>query len=162
MKLKQSYMMLYHPLDEICHKVQPPLPRSASEPMNYQESDEAYLALDKAFVRRTKNIQLIPLVKFRKGGKISYAEWAHVIGIFQTLIYMHLDDHQSSTILDVGCGTGLLAIASQPYLGGSGKYIGFDVAKEDIEFCLDHYPESNFEFVHLETENPFYAPDQAA
>jgi SAM-dependent methyltransferase len=135
--------------------------KSVREPMNYQESDEAYLALDKAFVRRTKNIQLIPQVKFRKGGKISYAEWAHVAGIFQTLIYMHLNMTQNPTILDIGCGTGLLAIASQPFLGSTGKYIGIDVAKEDIDFCRGHYPESSFEFVHLETENPFYAPKQS-
>jgi SAM-dependent methyltransferase len=130
--------------------------------MNYQESDDAYLVLDKAFIRRTKNIQLIPQANFRKGGRISYAEWAHVVGIFQTLIYMHLDDKQSSVILDVGCGTGLLAIASQPFLGSNGKYIGIDVAKADIEFCRGHYPESGFEFIHLETENAFYAPSQAA
>jgi SAM-dependent methyltransferase len=128
--------------------------------MNYQESDESYLAMDKAFVRRTKNIQLIPQAKFRKGGKISYAEWAHVIGIFQTLIYMHLEEKQSSTILDVGCGTGLLAIASQPFLGSGGKYLGIDVAKEDIDFCRGHYPQASFEFLHLETENAFYAPGQ--
>lgn len=130
--------------------------------MNYNESDEAYLALDKAYVRRTKNIQLIPQAKFRKGGKISYAEWAHVIGIFQTLIYTHLDKNHKNRILDVGCGTGLLAIASQPFLGSRGKYTGIDVAQEDIKFCRDHYPESDFQFIHLDTENPFYAPNQIA
>ncbi len=128
--------------------------------MKYRELDSAYVSLDGERVKRTRNIQLIPEVDFRKGGKVSYAEWAHVIGIFQTLIYMHLDDKQSSTILDVGCGTGLLAIASQPFLNQSGKYIGIDVAKEDIEFCQAHYPESGFEFIHLDTENALYAPEQ--
>lgn len=73
---------------------------------------------------------------------------------------MHLDDKRASTILDVGCGTGLLAIASQPFLNSGGKYIGIDVAKADIEFCQGHYPKSSFEFIHLETENAFYAPEQ--
>jgi len=62
--------------------------------------------------------------------------------------------------LDVGCGTGLLAIASEPFLGQGGKYKGIDVVKEDVVFCRSHYPSSNFEFIHFDTTNAFYAPAQ--
>ncbi|MEM6583149.1 MAG: class I SAM-dependent methyltransferase [Pseudomonadota bacterium] len=131
-----------------------------SDIKNYHDLDADYLSLDKTFVRRTKNIQLIPTAANRKGGKIAYAEWAHVVGIFQTLLHAHLNDTTAPTILDVGCGTGLLAIASQPFVQNTGRYIGIDVDSDAINFCNRHYREGNFEFLHLNTENAFYAPGQ--
>jgi SAM-dependent methyltransferase len=66
----------------------------------------------------------------------------------------------SNAILDVGCGAGLLAIASEPFVGG-GRYVGLDVVSQDIEFCRGHYPE-NFEFLLVDAKNPTYAPMQAS
>jgi SAM-dependent methyltransferase len=122
--------------------------------------DSIYTPLDKKHIRRTRNIRLIPNANSRRGGKFSYAEWAHVIGIFQTLMFSHLEKKENNMILDVGCGTGLLAIASEPFLGNNGRYIGIDVMKKDIDFCCGHYPSSNFEFIHFEVANAAYAPDQ--
>ena len=47
---------------------------------------------------------------------------------------------------------------SHPFLGENGKYMGIDVSKEYIEFCRTHYPDSRFEFIHLETNNAYYSP----
>ncbi len=66
----------------------------------------------------------------------------------------------NNRILDVGCGTGLLAIASEPYVAGEGKYVGIDILKQDIDFCRSHYPQKHFEFVHLDKSNSAYAPAQ--
>ena len=126
----------------------------------YHLLDSLYLSLDQEQIRRTRNIRLIPDVKNRRGGKHSYAEWAHVIGIFQTLMFLHLQKKENNIILDVGCGTGLLAIASEPFLGQNGKYKGIDIMEKDIDFCRSHYPSSNYEFIHFDTTNAFYAPDQ--
>jgi SAM-dependent methyltransferase len=126
----------------------------------YKKIDDFYVALDKKRIRRTNNIRLIPNINGRRGGKSSYAEWAHVIGIFQTLMYIHLDDRDDNQILDVGCGTGLLGIASEPFLGENGRYVGIDVMAPDIEFCKRHYDSSKFSFLHLDVNNPAYAPDQ--
>lgn len=126
----------------------------------YHLLDRLYIRLDRTHIRRTRNIRLIPNENNRRGGKYSYAEWAHVIGIFQTLMYLHLQKKESNMILDVGCGTGLLAIASEPFLGKGGKYTGIDVMKKDVEFCRGHYPASNFEFVHFDVANAAYAPSQ--
>jgi SAM-dependent methyltransferase len=93
----------------------------------------------------------------RTGGKNSYAEWAHTIGIFQTLIYMHVDGKEGNRILDVGCGSGILAIASEPYIGAGGKYLGIDVAESEIDFCQKHYPDDKFEFASLRSANPFFS-----
>ena len=126
----------------------------------YEALDKAYLALDRGKVLRTRNIQRIPEGPKRKGGKVAYAEWAHVVGIFQTLLHLHLGQHKNNQILDVGCGAGLLAIASEPFLGDTGRYLGLDVSRRDIKFCRGHYPPPQFEFIHLDVANPNYAPRQ--
>jgi SAM-dependent methyltransferase len=118
--------------------------------------DRLFVPLDKTRLYRTQNLRLIPWENDRRGGKHSYAEWAHVIGIFQTLLCQHLDT-ESNAILDVGCGTGLLAIASEPFLGDRGRYVGLDVVSQDIAFCRAHYP-ARFHFALVDARNATYAP----
>jgi SAM-dependent methyltransferase len=65
-----------------------------------------------------------------------------------------------NTIVDVGCGTGLLGIAGEPMVSNGGRYIGLDVSSENIEFCRSHYPRE-FEFMLVEASNAMYAPDQS-
>lgn len=127
----------------------------------YRLLDRIYLPLDRAHVRRTRNICLIPGESMRRGGKYSYAEWAHVIGIFQTLIGLQLPKRSANRVLDVGCGTGILAIASDPFVQEGGRYVGIDIGREDIEFCRQQYTSPHFEFVQLEASNPEYAPDRS-
>ena len=124
----------------------------------YHLLDRLYTPLDRKYIRRTRNIRLIPNASDRRGGKFSYAEWAHVIGIFQTLMFLHLSKKENNRILDVGCGTGLLGISSEPFVGPDGKYVGIDVMKRDIDFCRRHYLSANFEFIHFDVNNPAYAP----
>lgn len=128
----------------------------------YKVLDRFYVRLDRTHIRRTKNIRLVPTEDNRRGGKYSYAEWAQVIGIFQTLMFIHLENKDGNRILDVGCGTGLLGIASEPFLGSTGHYVGIDVNKADIDFCRNHYPSPPFEFIHLNVNNPVYAPAQGS
>jgi len=124
--------------------------------------DRIYIASDKRLLRRTGNLRLVPHFGHRRGGKASYGEWCHVVGIFQTLLYMHLGHKTGNRILDIGCGTGILGIASEPYVQDEGKYIGIDVRKADIDFCNKHYGEDHFVFQHLDVSNPRYAPQQSA
>ncbi len=126
----------------------------------YPVLDKHYLNLDREHVKRTRNIRMIPQEENRRGGKYSYAEWAHVIGIFQTLFYLHANKPEGNKVLDIGCGTGLLAIAAEPLLGGDGSYLGLDVMKKDIEFCQSHYPSPPFSFKHFDVANSMYAPNQ--
>ena len=123
--------------------------------------DRKFRDTDTLHLRRTKNIRLIPELKNRRGGKIAYGEWAHVIGIFQTIIYQSLNKKTGNNILDAGCGTGLLGIASEPFVSGGGMYTGIDVMTEDISFCREHYPFDNYRFIHLDVANPSYASAQS-
>ncbi len=125
----------------------------------YKMLDPIYIWLDKKHIRRTRNIFLIPSEANRRGGTYSYAEWAHVIGIFQTLMFIHLDKKEDMRVLDVGCGTGFLAISSKALVGEKGSYVGIDVMKNEIIFCRNHYP-SSFDFIHVNANNPYYASSQ--
>ncbi|MDP6400530.1 MAG: class I SAM-dependent methyltransferase [Candidatus Marinimicrobia bacterium] len=126
----------------------------------YKLLDKFYLFLDKSQVLRTNNIQLIPSESNRRGGKHSYGEWAHVVGIFQTLFHEYCEQKKDINILDVGCGTGLLGIASSPFVQDGGKYLGIDVTRKDIEFCQKHFTSPHYQFIHFDVNNPFYAPSQ--
>ncbi len=123
--------------------------------------DKLFRDVDKRHIRRTKNIKLIPDFKNRRGGKLSYAEWAHVIGIYQTIIYQTLPKKTGNKILDIGCGTGLLGISSEPFVGDGGMYTGIDVMKEDINFCKSNFTADNYNFIHFDVANPTYASNQS-
>jgi len=125
----------------------------------YTSLDALYLPLDREQILRTRNLRLIPVEPRRRGGKVSYAEWAHVVGVFQTLVGQQCGWRDDLQVLDIGCGSGLLAIACEPFIG-RGRYTGIDVSASQIEFCRGHYPADTCEFLHLDTVNPFYAPDQ--
>jgi SAM-dependent methyltransferase len=119
--------------------------------------DRQFLQRDVRLIRRTRNLRLLPPASRRTGGKFSLAEWAHVIGIFQTLLHLHLENKESNQVLDVGCGTGLMGIAAEPFIGEGGSYTGLDVIESQIEFCRQHYPSPPFAFIHHEVLNPAYA-----
>jgi 2-polyprenyl-3-methyl-5-hydroxy-6-metoxy-1,4-benzoquinol methylase len=124
--------------------------------------DEKFRKTDVSHLRRTRNIRLIPDLANRRGGKLAYGEWAHVIGIFQTIIYQALGKKTGNNILDAGCGTGLLGIASEPFVTDGGTYTGIDVMTEDIHYCREHYPFDNYNFIHLDVANPTYASKQSS
>ncbi|WP_242155191.1 class I SAM-dependent methyltransferase [Aestuariivivens sediminis] len=122
--------------------------------------DKLFLQEDKKQVYRTNNIQNIPYRIHRTGGKNSYAEWAHVIGIFQTLIYQQLEKKEANKILDIGCGSGLLSMAAQNFIEGDGFYLGIDINRKEIDFCKNYYTHPNFIFKHIDANNALYANNQ--
>ena len=67
-------------------------------------------------------------------------------------IIRELDKNKAHTIMDCGCGTGLLF----KYLPDEYKdrYYGVDFTQEMIEFCHEHYPEHKDRFRRLDLTNP--------
>ena len=69
-----------------------------------------------------------------------------------------LEPHES--VLDIGCGLGKLAVALTPYLDGSGRYEGIDIAVERVRKCREKvtaaYP--NFRFRVADIYNKSYNP----
>lgn len=127
----------------------------------YPKLDKLFFQADIKKLRRSQNIKSIPAAEFRRGGKSSLIEWGHVIGLFQGLIGQNIPQKLNHVqILDIGCGTGLLAIASKPFVMNSGKYTGIDVMKDDIDYCNNHYIEDCFEFLHHDVFNPTYSKNQ--
>ena len=51
-----------------------------------------------------------------------------------------------SKILDVGCGTGLLAASLHDFLSKPGLYTGTDISPEAIAFCRSRFSRPNFAF----------------
>lgn len=62
-------------------------------------------------------------------------------------------------ILDVGCGSGRMAIPLTAYLSAAGSYTGIDIRPRTIEWCRRHItPEHpNFRFDCAELRNTLYA-----
>ena len=63
-------------------------------------------------------------------------------------------------ILDVGCGSGRMALPLTKYLSSDGAYEGFDIVKEGIQWCLkitEKYP--NFNFHLADIYNKSYNPE---
>lgn len=51
-----------------------------------------------------------------------------------------------SHVLDVGCGTGQLAVPLEKYLSDRGAYYGTDIGKEAVEYCRARFTRPNFRF----------------
>ena len=62
------------------------------------------------------------------------------------------------SVLDVGCGSGRMAIPLTTYLNNDARYEGFDISRDCIAWCKEHitswYP--NFHFQYVDVFNNFY------
>ena len=63
-----------------------------------------------------------------------------------------------SRILDVGCGIGRLAVPLTRFLDKNGRYEGFDIVKNGIDWCNKHIAKDfpRFHFMHIDLKNDLY------
>tara|TARA_Y100001970_G_C14234745_1_gene861089 strand:+ start:2034 stop:2915 length:882 start_codon:yes stop_codon:yes gene_type:complete len=68
---------------------------------------------------------------------------------------------QNDTVLDIGCGTGRMAVSFTDYLSETGQYFGFDIMKDQVEWAQNNISDKydNFHFQHVEVVNPIYNKD---
>lgn len=63
-------------------------------------------------------------------------------------------------VLDVGCGQGRMARPLADYLSPKGRYLGFDIVREGVDWCEQHYKDlPNFSFHHANVFNARYNPE---
>lgn len=76
---------------------------------------------------------------------------------FKTLGGLKSDD----TVLDIGSGSGRMAIPLTGFLTKKGRYEGFDIDKKSVKWCQNNitprYP--NFKFTHIDIYNKNYNPN---
>jgi len=65
-----------------------------------------------------------------------------------------------NNFLDIGCGIGRIAIPLTDYLDNAGRYEGFDIVPENIQWCQDNITtrHSNFRFQVADIFNNYYNP----
>jgi SAM-dependent methyltransferase len=63
-------------------------------------------------------------------------------------------------VLDVGCGSGRVALPLTGYLSDVGRYAGFDISQEAIAWCKENISRShpNFDFIVADIHNALYNP----
>jgi len=63
-------------------------------------------------------------------------------------------------VLDVGCGSGRMALPLAGYLNHEGRYAGFDVSREAVAWCTENISGAhpNFDFTVVDVENGVYNP----
>ena len=64
------------------------------------------------------------------------------------------------SLLDVGCGCGLMALFLKDYLDESGRYTGVDIHQPSINWCQINIGErhANFRFAHIDVTSLAYNP----
>lgn len=62
------------------------------------------------------------------------------------------------SVLDIGCGCGLMALYLKDYLDASGSYVGLDLHQPSIRWCQKNISasHSNFQFAHIEVRSLAY------
>ena len=58
-----------------------------------------------------------------------------------------LQPHES--VLDIGCGCGLMALQLRDYLDSNGAYTGVDIHGPSIKWCANHITNANFQFAQI-------------
>jgi SAM-dependent methyltransferase len=87
--------------------------------------------------------------------------WGYRLGAIELadLVITHCGLQPNQRILDVGSGTGKLASALIHFLCQDGRYDGFDIAEESVDWCTSviskKYP--HFRFSHVDIANEAYS-----
>ena len=112
-----------------------------------------------AVVRRINGKQHLPPLHLRwevgplRGFEQSAAEYRMFLQVFGGL-------RPSTKFLDIGCGCGQLALELRDILDSSGRYEGWDIYPEAIQWCTKviQSQDSRFTFQTLDVRNGMYNP----
>ncbi len=90
------------------------------------------------------------------GGAMFKATGVEFLGYLVDLCGLQPGD----AVLDVGCGTGRMALPLTGYLNHEGRYAGFDVSETAIAWCTENISGShpNFDFTLVDLQSGRYNP----
>ena len=77
---------------------------------------------------------------------------------FMTYLRLLLDLQPDESILDIGCGCGLMALYLQDYLDSNGSYAGVDIHGPSIRWCQNHITHPKFRFTQITDGKLPYEP----
>jgi SAM-dependent methyltransferase len=118
--------------------------------------------LDRAHRLLTGRRHLPPLWLRRHVGPIAAYERAP--GEIAAVIALRNLVHEDAVVLDMGCGTGVMAAEFARFLGPHGRYVGFDVHAPSVNWARRQYGrETRFDFEIAAIRTPYSerAPDPA-
>lgn len=113
-----------------------------------------YLPQD-VFVKRSSLVPPKGLIFIGSGDYLKIGK--HFFSHFQK----YCDFNEDSSILDIGCGIGRMAIPFTNYLSPKGRYEGFDIVKMGIDWCSKNISSRfpNFTFKLIPLKNDLYLLD---
>lgn len=121
--------------------------------------EAAFRAGERRELSRIGVLSRIPPYPDRLGGlgTRTYGEWCYTIGAFNSILFLHLPPSRPLRMLDVGCGTGRLFLAAEPFMGPEDRYTGVDIGRSQIETCNRVYRDPRAEFVFYDAPNACYS-----
>lgn len=109
------------------------------------------------FIRRISGQSHLPPLWLRDVGRSGFeATGREFLVLFKDLAGLKPDEQ----VLDIGCGSGRMALPLAGYLSEAGSYTGVDIVQPAIAWCQEHISAGrpNFRFLHLDLYNPRYNP----
>ena len=68
---------------------------------------------------------------------------------FMTYLRLLAGLQPNESVLDIGCGCGLMALQLRDYLDSDGTYTGVDIHGPSIKWCTNHITQPNFRFAQI-------------
>ncbi len=103
---------------------------------------------------RRRDPMVPPKGKIFIGSGDFVAQGRHIAAMLTDLTGMKPD----MAVLDVGCGIGRAAVALTSVLSDKGRYEGFDIVRDGIDWCRERITprHPNFRFTHVDLRNDLY------
>ena len=101
-----------------------------------------------------------PLPLMRKEGIDVLEEWFRWAEEWSMLLRVHGPLRRSAAVLEIGCGLGRVAFALRYLLSDGGRYEGFEIDREKVEFLKAQFEprHPNFGFTWADVHNTYYNP----